>query len=63
MNRLKSVLVMVLMGIVNGASPEIRAMIESFIRQLWEKVKKTPTIIDDALVKLLAAVLDVDLPE
>jgi hypothetical protein len=44
-------------------SPELRDMIQDFVKQLYEKAKKTSTPFDDLLVKILASVFGVTLEE
>lgn len=63
MNKLKSLLITVLMGVVRVISPELRELIEKVIKTLYDRALATDNPIDDILVKLIAELLDVDLPE
>ena len=61
MSKIKELLLMVLMGIISQASPELKRLLHDVIRKLYELAQKSPTPIDDAIVRMLAFVLDVDL--
>ena len=63
MDKLKGLLVMVLMGVIGVATPEIKKLLEEFILRLWEKAKATPNPFDNMLVKIIAGILDIDLPD
>ncbi len=47
--------------IFDNLSPEIKKLIQNFVKDLYEKAKKTDSVFDDLGVKVLAAVLNVDL--
>ena len=63
MNKLKSLLIMVLMGVLRVMSPEIRKLLEDMILRLWEKAKATPNEFDNIVVRLIAGLLEIDLPD
>lgn len=49
--------------ILDSISPDIRAFIETSIKDLAVKAKATPNPYDDVAVEILAWMLCVDLPE
>lgn len=63
MTKLKSLLISVLMGIVSIVSPQIKEFLHSMVKKLYALAKESKTPIDDIFVRLLANLLDVDLPD
>jgi len=63
MNKLKSLLISVLMGIISIVSPQLKEVLHNAIVKLHALAKETKTPIDDIFVRLLANLLDVDLPD
>ena len=49
--------------ILTLVTPEIREMLEDFMGRWWIKAKETPNKFDDFLVKFLAAILKIELPD
>lgn len=59
---MKAGLIIVVLGIILKAiSPVLRTSLEAGIKALYEKAKTTDVEFDDALIELLADLLDVDL--
>lgn len=63
MNKLKSLLIQVLMGIIAVVSPQIKEVLHDAVTRLYSVCKQTKTPIDDIFVRLLANLLDVELPD
>lgn len=51
----------VLAAIIAALSPELRALLEDMVRELYRRARATDSPLDDKLVELLAAVLGVEL--
>ena len=63
MNKLRALLLLVLSAVLDQISPEIRKLLEDAIAKLYERAQSTKTKIDDLFVRVLARLLDIDLPE
>ena len=48
---------------IEHVTPVLREKIEEYTLRLWEKAKVTPNEWDDLIVKVMAALIMVDLPE
>ena len=51
----------VLGAILSVVTPIIKEQVESFVKELWVKVKQTENPTDDIFVEALAKVLNIDL--
>ena len=64
---MKDTLIKLLIGILPTIlaymTPKIREEIEGFVLRLWDKAKETENELDDFGVELLAAILNIELPE
>ena len=56
-------LLAILPTLLSIVTPEIREMLEEFILRWWQKAKQTDNAFDDLLVKFIAGLIDLDLPE
>ena len=48
-------------GMINMLTPEIKSMLQSFIKDLYKKSVETPNVMDDLFVGLLAQILSVEI--
>jgi len=56
-----NLIVAVLSPLVSIITPQLKAAIDSFVKDLYAKAKETASPIDDIFVRVLAALLEVDL--
>jgi len=60
---LMKLLLAILPTVLNLVTPEIREMFNDFMLRWWEKAKATENKFDDLLVKFIAELTKVDLPD
>ena len=56
-------LLAILPTVLSLVTPEIRKMFDDFVKRWWEKAKETDNKFDDLLVKFIAELTEVDLPD
>ena len=53
----------VLLAVFEKISPELREQVEALIYSLWERASSTNNKMDDVAVKIIAALVGVDIPK
>jgi len=52
-----------LLAVFEKISPELREQVEALIYSLWKRASSTDNKMDDVAVKILAALVGVDIPK